>query len=400
MSRDGVYLYGYYGQGNLGDDLLMASAVGIIRALRPDAPVFVHCHDPARLPALGDRNLRPVAASAALADRALSRPRRLLRHFGLLRQAFAHCDTLIFGGGMVLQESRSPLSVLLIAAMATLARFRGLRIVLLGSGLGEPKTWAGRFALRHVLRLASAAGLRDRRSFDLARALAPKLAASETADLVFALPPPLVEAGAGKGTVALSIQPSLTARDDAAGEAARRLLRDVAQGLRADGHDVRLLIFESKADGAQGVDDAAAWRQVLGEARDDPASGRVLTAGMTGASLDHAAATLFTDCAAHIGMRFHGHVIAALAGVPFVGLSHDIKIAEIARMFAMPCLDVTGTSAEAVLVALAQAEGAAVSPAVLADLRAAAARNLDVLRTVMDGAPADRQFPLPSQRSR
>jgi polysaccharide pyruvyl transferase WcaK-like protein len=400
MSRDGVYLYGYYGQGNLGDDLLMVSAVGMIRALRPDAPVFVHCHDPARLPALGDPDLRPVPASTALADRALSKPRRLLRHFGLLRQAFAQCDTLVFGGGTVLQESRSPLSVLLIAAMATLARLRGLRIVLLGSGLGEPRTWAGRFALRHVLRRASAAGLRDRRSFDLARALAPKLAASETADLVFALPPPLVQAGGRMATVALSIQPSLTARDDAAGASARNPSATSRSSLRAGGHDVRLLIFESKTGGVQGVDDAAAWRQVLGDVIDDPASGMALTADAAGASLDQAAATLFADCAAHIGMRFHGHVIAALAGVPFVGLSHDIKIAEIGRMFAMPCLDVAGTSAEAILAALAQAKGAAVSPAILADLRAAAARNLDVLRSVIGDAPPDRQFPLPSQRSR
>ena len=61
MNRNGIYLYGYYGQGNLGDDLLMASAVQMIRAVRPDASVFVHCHDPARLPELNDALVVPVA---------------------------------------------------------------------------------------------------------------------------------------------------------------------------------------------------------------------------------------------------------------------------------------------------------------------------------------------------
>ena len=39
----------------------------------------------------------------------------------------------------------------------------------------------------------------------------------------------------------------------------------------------------------------------------------------------------------HVGMRYHAHVLAALAGKPFCGLAHDNKVEEICRAYAMPC---------------------------------------------------------------
>ena len=40
-------------------------------------------------------------------------------------------------------------------------------------------------------------------------------------------------------------------------------------------------------------------------------------------------------------MRFHGLVLAAMLGRPFVGIVHDNKISEICRRFGMPYHDVS-----------------------------------------------------------
>jgi polysaccharide pyruvyl transferase WcaK-like protein len=375
MTRSSVYLYGYYGQGNLGDDLLLQASVAMIRSIRPPVTILVHCRDPARLPPLHDPAASPVPAAAVLADRSLPRVQRLIRHFAMLRIAFAQCDALVFGGGTVLQESRSPVSILLIAAMVELARRQGLRVILIGAGLGEPRSAPGRMAMTRILRHADIACLRDSRSLAIARGLAPGARLAETSDLVFSLAGEADFSAPRPGdALALSIQPSITGRNDATGEKARRLLADLAGRAVRSGKRVKLLVFETKMADDEGVDDRAAWRALVGPLLDDPASGVTLATADADAPM-----RLYDGVSLHAGMRFHGHVLAALAGLPFVGLSHDVKIAEICRAFAMPCHDVGEASQNDVWAALAAAAGSAVSPAVMGELRALASRNRDSL---------------------
>jgi polysaccharide pyruvyl transferase WcaK-like protein len=60
---------------------------------------------------------------------------------------------------------------------------------------------------------------------------------------------------------------------------------------------------------------------------------RLLTA------VPEALAFAYRDIDTICGIRFHGFVLAALFGVPFVGVAHDNKISEICRRFDMACLD-------------------------------------------------------------
>jgi polysaccharide pyruvyl transferase WcaK-like protein len=375
MARSSVYLYGYYGQGNLGDDLLLQASVAMIRSVRPHAGILVHCRDPARLPPLRDAAATPAPAAAVLADSSLSRVQRLMRHFAMLRRAFAQCDALVFGGGTVLQESRSPVSILIIAAMVELARRQGLRVILIGAGLGEPRSAPGRMAMARILRQADIACLRDSRSFAIAQGLAPEARLAETSDLVFSLSGEADFSAPRPGdALALSIQPSITGRDDSTGEKARTLLADLAGRAVRSGRRVKLLVFETKQDAGEGVDDRAAWQALLGPLLDDPASGVTLASADADAPM-----RLYDGASLHAGMRFHGHVLAALAGLPFVGLSHDVKIAEICRAFAMPCRDVGDACRDDVWAAIGTAADSPVSPAVMGELHALASRNRDRL---------------------
>jgi polysaccharide pyruvyl transferase WcaK-like protein len=385
MRRDGIYLYGYYGQGNLGDDLLMLSAVRMIRATRADAKIFVHCHDAACLPKLGDPLIIPIEASAILADQSVARPLRLKRYFSLLRHTFKACDTLVFGGGTVLQESRSPMSIMLIAAMVSIAKRRGLEVVLLGAGLGEFKTRLGGFAARHVLRRVRATAFRDEESAVRAMQMVPHCPVVRTADLVYALQSSSRDTHAiTGGAVALSIQPSVTERTDALGERTRNTLRGLVEVLVERGRHVRLLVFESKPDHVGGIDDGRAWRALLGDLLDRHPSQLTLADGSDG-SADAPAirARLFAGCSVHAGMRFHGQVLASQSGLPFVGLSHDTKVAEICRVFAMPCVSAESSSTADVVQALAAAEKLVISTQTLDELRTRSLANQNVLASAL-----------------
>jgi polysaccharide pyruvyl transferase WcaK-like protein len=390
MSRNGIYLYGYYGQGNLGDDLLMISAVRMIRAARADAMILVHCHDAARLPNTGDPLIVPIEASAILADQSSARATRLLRFFRLLDQSFNECDVLVFGGGTVLQESRSPLSLLMISAMVSLARWRGLDVILLGAGLGEIRTRLGGFAVRHILRRVRLAAFRDEESALRAQQLFAPCPVVRTADLVYALGGgPQPDRAAGNGAVALSIQPSVTERSDALGQRARETMRGLVQALLQQRRRVRLLVFENKRGEPGGIDDGRAWRSLLGGMIDSHPGQLTLMDmqtldGPTGTfDADTIAQRLFEDCSIHAGMRFHGHVLASQARLPFVGLSHDTKITEICRLFDMPCVSIDDSSTEDVLQALTDASKRSIADETLRKLTALSLENRNVIATAL-----------------
>jgi len=379
MTSDGVYLYGYYGQGNLGDDLLLESALRMIRAVRPRAPVFVHCLDPARLPALGDPDIIPVPAAARLADRSRPRLARLMAYRRDLAAAFARCDAFVFGGGTVFQDASSPVSLLLIAATAAMAKRRGLKIAAIGAGVGRLRTAPGRWAMRAVLARADAFCARDAASEAACRALSPNAPIQLTADLAYALPARMAPPATRRG-VALTIQPAATGLGDAAGDRARQALRAVISDAVGRNEACALLAFETKQ--AAGLDDAAAWREIA----DDliGAHSALLTVRTFGSGAEALAA--LEGYRLHVGMRYHGHVLAAIAGAPFAGLAHDVKVEEACRSFAMPCVTLADVSAESLRAAVAAAETRSVDSGVLADLRQRAERNADAVRAVLGSA--------------
>ncbi len=383
MTRNGIYLYGYYGQGNLGDDLLMTSAVRMIRAVRPEAPVFVHCHDPARLPELNDPQLFPVPANARLADTAFSRPARLKAYFADLRKAFKQSDTLVFGGGTVFQDSASSASLLIIAATVMLAKRMGLKVIAIGSGVGKLRTTAGRIAMKAILNRADVFCVRDDASLAICRAVASKANLRQTADLVYGLAVPPVLSDQRDGIV-LSIQPSFTSREDEQGQRARNALRAVIETAVQRSESCTLLAFETKLPGHGGKDDRDAWGDVAGDLLTaHPALIRIIALA---GSIEDVTRTI-SQARVHYGMRYHGHVLAAVAGTPFAGLAHDVKVKAICDSFGMPCRDVSEATPEHAVRDLEAAARRVLPGEVVQTLRACAKRNVDALRDGL-GDPA------------
>jgi polysaccharide pyruvyl transferase WcaK-like protein len=382
----GVYLYGYYGQGNIGDDLLMESAVGMIRSLRPLAPIHVHCHDPDRLPVFSNAGaLIPVPANRILSDQSMGKPRRFAAYLAAVDRALSACDTFVFGGGTVFQDRDGPASLLVIMATVLAARRRGLRVIMLGSGVAPLGSLASRAAMGRILGAADAVCVRDEASLGVCRAIRASAPLQLTGDLAYALRTgkSLERRAGGPPHVLLSIQPAVTDRDTPDGERARQALRTVIADTLTAGGTCALLALEVKAPGEGGMDDIAAWGRTaagfLAEASD-----RVRLLPLAG-SLDRIDA-LLGEATVHAGMRYHAHVIAALRGTPFAGLAHDVKITEVCRAFDMPCHAVATVDAEAFAGSVRQAAGRAIRAAALDGQRSGAMANLEALRDVMAAA--------------
>lgn len=144
-----LLLCGYYGFGNMGDDILLRRA--ILRA----------------------QNQFPELSVGALT---LS-PRKDTRRFGVrcfsrrLPLALFACKHLVFGGGTLLQENTSLRSLCYYSALILLAKRLGVRTYLWGNGVDTPRSPFGRYLMHSALDACDYIGLRDGHSLSVARSL-------------------------------------------------------------------------------------------------------------------------------------------------------------------------------------------------------------------------------------
>jgi len=321
--RTGVLLSGYYGCGNLGDDLLLTVSVEELRPILPDARFLLRDHG-VSLPELG-ADVVPTGVDKILDDRTHSRAYRLAlftrRMSGLLRQ----CRWLIYGGGTVFHRSGGLASLTLQWLICRLARMLGVQVAALGVGVNDLNSGPGRWLLRDIIRCCELFLVRDEAALQQCTGTKARM----TGDLVFAWrslqqaktrPPPGASVSIG-----LTVSPA----------ADRATVSSLAQALRhwqGHGHRVVFLAFQRNATMA---DDTTVFAAINRELADTnvPVEIRNLAADAT------TIVDAFADIDVVCGMRFHSLVLSAMLGRPFVGIAHDHKISEICRQFGMPWRD-------------------------------------------------------------
>ncbi len=378
-AQGGIFLSGYFGCGNLGDDLLLSAAVTQLRVIAPGAQFLVRdSGDTAPLRGLG-ADVVFTGIDAILADQRYRKPYRLARFVARLVPLLRRCSWLIFAGGTVFHEQNRSRSLLVQWLICQLARLLRVRIAAIGVGVSELTSARGRWLVRHIVGMSELFLVRDEAALRQCVGAAAGLAG----DLVFAWPelasmsaqqariiPPLKgEVGeqsepGGVGcsnldrqsnptrppvaslrrstspdrggtprllprTIALAVCPA--AFQGGAEERAVVAFSEAVRAWHLHGHRVVFLIFQ-KAGIVPG--DAAMFEQIAARLGHD-----ILVETRTLTALPQAILTAYRDIDMLCGMRFHGFVLAALSGIPFVGVAHDNKISEICRRFEMICLD-------------------------------------------------------------
>jgi polysaccharide pyruvyl transferase CsaB len=149
-----VALAGYYGFGNLGDELLAEAAIAsLLRCGVPRERLILLSADPA--------DTRRRFGTDAVDRWKLAQ----------VREALGQSETLLFGGGGLFQDATSLRSCFYYWGLARLARLRGAVPWALGQSVGPLSAHAGRFLTRDALRLCSVVQVRDKASLDVCGAL-------------------------------------------------------------------------------------------------------------------------------------------------------------------------------------------------------------------------------------
>lgn len=304
---------GYYGFGNLGDELILTSLLSRLRERYPEGSVTVLSADPA-----ATRRHHRVAAVSRW------------NLFSVLL-AMWRSDLFVLGGGGLLQDGTSGRSIAYYLALVALARAFGLPVTLYAIGV---ERLTGRFWRRATAKVLSGESVRivvrDQVSRDLLESFGlPSARIHVAADPVFgrnADRPPAPRYNVGRPT-ALVI-PRLPCPPSGAA-----LFTRVSRALRDEyGVDVRGMLFQPARERARLV--RLSGRSFLPDVPFIAGESWEESASLVG-RFDYV-----------ISARFHGLVLAALAQRPFIGVGDPDKIGRICETLGMPFLSWSAPAAD------------------------------------------------------
>lgn len=285
MRKYRVALAGYYGFGNLGDELLLEACLNM----------FTNC-------GLAHEQIIVLSSNPEETSRNFHVPsvsRWSLREvMGALRSSYA----LVFGGGGIFQDTTSVKSCIWYWGLVRLARLLGCRVWALGQSVGPLSGRLSRYFAGDALRQCEAVHVRDENSFRLAR----ELGCSDVtlgSDLVMTLKPKK-KGGNPSGYMLVNLRPC-------------RSLMHYAEIIKP---------YTSGAKGAALSDEDISALGMLG-LRDVV---RVRTF--------EEACGLWGGASCAVGMRLHFGVLSRMFGVPLSMMPYDVKVSEFARQSGVPCI--------------------------------------------------------------
>ena len=293
MKRYDVLAAGYYGFGNLGDELLAEAVVAQLAAAGIDKK---------RIALL---SAAPVETSAKLGVDAFDRwkPAEIWR-------AMREARTLLLGGGGLFQDATSAKSCVYYWGLVKMARAAGLKVWSAGQSIGPLHSAAGNFFAKSAFASCAFRGVRDERSLAILKKW--NMAGSLSDDLVTGLKVKRVFAR-GR-TLLLNLRPGY---DELASAAAAGAAKYAA----AAGLTVKGVAFSAE--------DAAEMRRYVNK-------GILELVQITVVKSLNDYENILDGCSCAVGMRLHFTVLAALAGLPVAAVAYDPKVSSFCTRWNVP----------------------------------------------------------------
>ena len=293
MKKYDVLAAGYYGFGNLGDELLAASVVSQLGAAGVDR----------RRIALLSAN--PAVEASAQGVDCFDRWKP-----GEVFNAMHSSRTLLLGGGGLFQDSTSVKSCLYYWGLVKMARAAGLTVWSAGQSIGPLHSGAASFLAKSAFSSCRFRGVRDSRSLDVLKRW--KMDGYLSYDLATGLS---VKKDFARGkTLLLNLRPGY---EKLASEAAV----GAAAYARREGLGVTGVAFAGE--------DAAELRKYVD-------NGVLELVQITVVKNMRDYENMLDGCCRAVGMRLHFAVLSALAGLPTAAVAYDPKVASFCNDWQVP----------------------------------------------------------------
>lgn len=278
-------LLGYYGFGNLGDELLLQACIEML----------CRC-------GLSREQIAVLSNNPEMTRRNFGVHSFNRWKFGHVVKVLRDSDTMILAGGGIFQDSTSLKSCVWYWAMVRLARILGVKVYAIGQSIGPLNSSISRIFAGNALRVCGKIHVRDKKSSLLAKTLGCENVI-EGSDLVMTLKPSTPPQK--RGYMLVNLRPCANL------EHYREILRSHV--------DVDTI------GAALGDGDEEALR---------PLGLRVVRP----CTFDEACG-LFGGAKSAVGMRLHFGVLSRIMRVPLAMMPYDVKVKEFAMQSNIPCVN-------------------------------------------------------------
>ncbi len=299
-----VLLCGYYGFGNMGDDLLLMSSLKKAKEKYRNIAVC----------ALTNGGRRE---SDRFGVRCASR-----RNIFTVTREIKKADVVVFGGGTLIQNNTSRRSLWYYIFILKYAQKAGKRVELWGNGIGNIKGFISRRAAAGAIAGCHFVSLRDKASFMRMKEL--------LGEHSFALPPVIIERDLAFGLLSKNSDTHELLRRELGIEDSKRIAIIIPRGAeRGDSTEALEMWAEHlRASGIKLVFVPMYPKQDmrLCEAMSKKLSGKLAYPVTQGEAF-----SLIRSADVVCSMRYHGLVLAADAGVSFIGFGEEEKIKSFCR---------------------------------------------------------------------
>ncbi|APG65043.1 hypothetical protein LPB136_06580 [Tenacibaculum todarodis] len=173
MNKKKVFISGYYGFNNVGDDLLLLSLTNYLLSQNNISKISIVVKEIAAKPLQLDKSIKVIEAPVFKGNKITRILKTILAEIKHLREN----DIYIFGGGTRLFETKNRKYQSLLIKYLFLqynALFLHKKVYHLGIGIGDVKSKFGKYLLKRILNLSSFIYLRDKKSYSIAESYVKK----------------------------------------------------------------------------------------------------------------------------------------------------------------------------------------------------------------------------------
>lgn len=326
------FLWGYYGYGNLGDDLMLKNIIRRIVNKDPQAIIYVRC-----LNAPGEPRCIPVQIEKGRYS--FLRPAIYLMK---LIHILPKIDIMVIGGGtLFLDKGKHNFSMLLLVMVVFLAKLMRKEIYVTGAGIDILTYPLNLVYLRCILRNSGIAAFRDDYSYTMAKQLYPSGEIVKSSDIIFDAS--FVDSLTQENLCdSKHIVLSLTDYLNTWHESASQLFFEQSCSLTnmlldhySPRHTILLCAFQ-KTIGDRDYELLEAIRGFIIQKNPSWSENLKLELLQT----EEQIRSIFSSALFTLGMRYHALVLSALFKKTFIGIDIEMKIKEICLEFNMPCVSI------------------------------------------------------------
>ena len=281
-------ILGYYGFGNLGDELLLTACLDMFTrcGVNRDSLVVLS-NDP-------DETSRSFGVASVQRWK-----------FREVAKALRQSQTLLLGGGGLFQDKTSVKSCVWYWGIVRLAKFLGCRVWALGQSIGPLRSRVSRRLAGDALRLCKAVHVRDENSYRLAESFGCSNVI-KGCDLVLTLKAGAVPSRKDGGCVLVNLRPSAEL------DSFVKVIAPELEGRNVLG----AALSDEDIDALAGL----SLREIV----------RVRTF--------NDAAELWAGASCAVGMRLHFGVLSRLFRTPLAVMPYDPKVTAFAEQSGVPCI--------------------------------------------------------------